>query len=96
MNDTVITLIAQTVSTENGGFEKVTEVSTSVFGEIRSVTRQEFYQSVSAGVRADIVIRMRAADYTDQQEFELDNKRYSVIRTYTKDGEWLEITGHRK
>lgn len=79
----------------HGVFESVTETVTTVFAEIRSVSRSEFYQAMSAGIEPELVFRLTDyADYNGQKVFTFNSERWRVIRTYT-DGQSIELTARR-
>lgn len=95
MQSAVIYLISSTLSTENGGFERPEYTQRRAYAEILSVTRSEFYQAAAAGIQADCIIRMRAADYRGEEQLRCGSMRYAVVRSYCADGEWIELTARR-
>lgn len=74
------------------GYERHEEVRTDVFADVRNVRRTEFYEAMRAGLQASKAITIRECDYAEQKEIEHEGKRYAIVRTYSTDGEWLEIT----
>lgn len=79
----------------HGVFDAPTETAVTVFAEIRSVSRSEYYQAESANIHPELVFRL--ADYTDyngEKVFVYNGERWRVIRTYTN-GQTLEITAGR-
>ena len=86
---TTITLLS---ASPHGVFEDATETETEVFAEVRSVTRNEYYQAMSAGINPELVFMLTDyADYSGQKVIKYEDERWRVIRTYTK-GQTLEIT----
>lgn len=95
MQSVVIYLIAQSVVTEHGGFERKTQTERRVYAEVLSVTRAEFYQAAAAGIKADCVFRLRAGEYRGEEQLRRGEARYAVVRSYCADGEWTELTARR-
>ena len=79
----------------HGVFDTITETVSTVFAEIRSVSRSEYYQAASADIHPELVFRLSDyADYSGQKVFTYNGERWRVIRTYTN-GQTLEITAGR-
>jgi SPP1 family predicted phage head-tail adaptor len=62
-----------------------------VFANKKSVRASEFYQALGAGLRPEIVFEVRLTDYSDEKRIEHNSAKYEVIRTYDKNGEFVEI-----
>ena len=92
MTNTVITLIAQAVTTDENGFETRTETTKDVFAEATSVTGREFYNALAAGVQTDVMFRTRTVNYAAQPEIEWRGMRYRVVRAFDRADDWTEIT----
>lgn len=91
---TTIDLINETPEA-HGVFDAPTETTTTVFAEIRSVSRREFYEAKNANIDPELVFKLTDyADYNGQKVFVYNNERWRVIRTYTN-GQTLEITAGR-
>ncbi|WP_201009027.1 phage head completion protein [Paenibacillus glycanilyticus] len=60
-----------------------------------SVRQTEFYQARAAGLKPEIVFEVRAAEYSGQPELTYEGTTYYVIRTYSKNGETLELVCSR-
>lgn len=95
----VITLIAVTQGQDSDGFPSEVEHAHEVFADKKSVTRAEFYSSLQAGINATAVFDVWQADFdesaydgTEATRLEHNGKKYKILRTYSKDGEMLEIT----
>jgi head-tail adaptor len=100
----VITLIAVTKGQDADGFPAEVEHPHDVFADKKSVSRAEFYSSLQAGVTATAVFDTRKVDFDESTyidaegkkyeatRLEHDGKPYKILRTYSKDGEMLEIT----
>lgn len=79
----------------HGVFDYHTETTTTVFAEIRSVTRREFYEAMNANIIPELVFMLTDySDYNGQKVFLFNGERWRVIRTYTN-GQTLEITAGR-
>ena len=87
----IITLHYVRRTLENGHYKK-TETSKTVMADMRSVTRSEFYQSYQAGIRADAVFRVYAAELGDAAFVTWNDRKYKIIRRYMLDRDRTEIT----
>lgn len=68
----------------------------TVYVELSSVTRNEFYNAYNAGLQPEIVARLELAeDYQDEKYVEIASKRYRVIRTYLTSDDGIELTLQR-
>lgn len=87
----VAELIAIERAQNENGYQVETETRTEVFVDVRSIKRSEFYQSLQAGRALSLAFLVRACDYAGQERLAYDGREYRVVRTYTKDGELLEL-----
>lgn len=64
------------------------------YAELKSATRSEFYAAMAAGQRTDAVFKVRLGDYSTKcNAVELeDGTRYTIIRTYEIDRDYIELT----
>ena len=62
-----------------------------VFCNEKGVKRNEFYQAATAGVKPELCIEIKAAEYQKEDYFEFDGIMYRVIRTYPTKNENLEL-----
>lgn len=104
MYSDVINLIVVTQGKNENGFPAETETKFEVYADKKSVSRSEFYQSMQVGTTATAVFDTRICDFEESTvidengikheatRVEHDSKKYNIIRTYSKDGEMLEIT----
>lgn len=65
------------------GNQVSTAARTEATVEVKSIGYREFYAAAQAGHRCDIQISLFWMDYDGQEEVELLNKTYAVVRTYT-------------
>ena len=78
-----ISLITQTFTQAENGYESVTESATTVFCNWRDgVGLEEFYTSRKAGLRASATAEVLTWEYSGEQLVEFQGKRYNVIRAY--------------
>ena len=63
----------------------------SVFANKKSVRQTEFYQALAAGMKPEIVFEVMVADYNEEPKVKYGDKYYRVIRTYSANGERLEL-----
>ena len=65
--------------------EIVTEGSAkTVFAELSSITRQEFFTAGAAGLKPSLEAIIYSFEYSDEPIVEIGTKRYSVYRTYLR------------
>lgn len=75
------------------GHETITEETTwTVFADVKSPTRTEFYQSYKAGLKASVVFKVYTDELGNAEEVLYNGKRYKIIRTYMTDVNYTEIT----
>lgn len=65
-----------------GGYVSESVSASTVYADVMSVKRSEFYAAGAAGMKADIVFVVNADEYAGQTEVEYDGKIYKVVRTY--------------
>lgn len=75
----------------DGYVDNLTEEKTPVFADVLSVRRTEFYEGMKAGIQLSIAFKVMACDYSEQPYVDYNGKRYKIQRTYTKNGESLEL-----
>ena len=91
----VLTLIAQTLSTDQYGNEVATEVKKQVFCEVDSITQTEFYQAANTELNPEYKFTIFFGDYDGQPIVEYNGVRYAIYRTYRADDN-LELYVERK
>lgn len=97
MND-VLTLIAPVVEEDALGQKVPTgeEVHREVFCEVASVSRAEWYQGGTAGLKPELVAVIYLMDYAEETVVEYEGLRYGVYRTYRKGNDKVELYLQRK
>lgn len=69
------------------------ETVTEVYCNQRSIGMAEFYQAAQTGIKVEMKVEVRSADYSGQKLAEFGGKRYTVLRTFTAgSGEITELT----
>ena len=91
----VLTLIAQTISTDQYGNEVATEVEKQVFCEVDSITQTEFYQAANTELNPEYKFTIFFGDYDGQPIVEYNGVRYAIYRSY-RTGDDLELYVERK
>lgn len=68
-------------------------MSDAVYAEVRSIGQTEFYQAETVGLRPEIkFVITDYMDYQGQQYLVHSGTRYTVLKTYRKNSNELEIT----
>jgi SPP1 family predicted phage head-tail adaptor len=87
----VINLMAIVYTKNSIGDITETTTSRQVFCDVRSIRQSEFYQAAAVGVKPEIVFMIRHIDYSNEKKLSYNNIEYNIIRTFTKNGEILEL-----
>lgn len=87
----VLTLVSATYAADEIGQCVPTETTRTVFCNVRSVSRAEFFAGGEAGLRPSYVAAVFRYDYEGEQVAELDGVRYSIYRTYVRQDELVEL-----
>ena len=86
-----VTLRAITHGTDEDGYPKETAVETTVFADVVSTKRSEFYAAKQIGIDLAITVKLRASDYSGQERLLFGEKEYKVERAYTEAREIYEL-----
>ncbi|MEK3855940.1 phage head closure protein [Cytobacillus sp. FSL H8-0458] len=89
----VIELISITSSENELGDPIEISVPRDVFANKKSISQTEFYQAQTTGLRPEIKFEIWSMDYQDEPKFSFNNKTYTIIRTFEKDNELIELVG---
>lgn len=106
MNEEAILWYESEAEKDEDGYvieESKQKVEFDVFVKEKSVTRQEFYQSMQAGIRPTIVFEMRREEYEQTAHIvgtkrkyatciTYDGAEYEILRAYSKDKTMIELT----
>lgn len=85
-----ITLIAVTSSGNDIGDTVETETQSTIFANKKSIRQSEYYQALSAGLKAAITFEIHSFEYSGQKKLEHNSIDYNIIRTFEK-GDFLEL-----
>ena len=87
----IIKLISVTVTENDMGDIIEAPVEREVFADKQSIRQSEFYQAAATGLRPELMFVVRSIDYEGEAKLKYNGKEYSIIRTYDKDGELIEL-----
>jgi len=90
--DDQVGLISATITQDEYANEIETETTLTVWADMVSVGRNEFYNALQTGLKPSMVITIKAFEYSGQKYVSHGGKRYKVERTYQADNENLELT----
>jgi SPP1 family predicted phage head-tail adaptor len=80
------------IDTPDGyGGHTTAELVRTVFCNQKSVRSTEFYQAHAVGLKPEITLVVRKMDYNDEAHVRFESKLYDVLRTYSKNGELIEL-----
>lgn len=87
----VLKLIAEDPGA-HGVFEQHTETKRTVFCDVYSVSRDEYFRALNNNMRPSYVFRLADyAEYKGEKVCEFDGVRYAIVRTYEDNGA-IELT----
>ena len=87
----IVDLITLEQTQDQDGYMTNTETSATVFADVNSASRSEFWEAYKAGLEIAISVTMRFEDYSGQKLLDHNGKRYKVERTYSVDKERIEL-----
>lgn len=88
----VVDLIPVTVTRNGYGEEVQTDGEpVQVYANKKSVRQSEFYQAMAAGMKPEIVFEVMVSEYNEEPKVKYNNNLYRVIRTYSANGERIEL-----
>ncbi len=93
--DYELTMIAVAITQDDIGNEIVTETETVIYCGLKSVGRNEFYNAAVADLKPELVFVIHPYEYSGEKKVKFEGNRYSVIRTYRKDIEEMELIVER-
>ena len=91
-----ITLIAQNNTYNKAGDKQENRVETTVLCEVRSTTRNEYYNYGDNENRPEYVVTLNSCEYNGETEVMFNNRKYRVTRTYIVDRDTIELTLSRR
>lgn len=87
----VIKLISITITENDMGDPVEIPVEREVFADKQSIRQSEFYQAAATGLRPELMFVVRTIDYNNEPKLKYNDKEYTIVRTYDKDGELIEL-----
>ena len=92
----VIKLISSTKSQDDYGVWRETLSERTVYCDVQSVTRSEFFDGGRNGLNPEYKITMFFGDYEGETLVEYEGNTYAVYRTYKQRNDTLELYVERK
>lgn len=87
----VINLVETIEVTNDYGDVVIDRTSRQVFANKKSIRQSEFYQAATTDYQPELMFEIRYIDFNDEPELEYEDKLYNIIRTYSKNGEIVEL-----
>lgn len=87
----MITLISITTTQDADGFNVETRTERNVFGDVRSVSGQEFYQTGLLNIQAELDVTIWHSEYNGEKLAKVNGKTYVVYRTYRSSIDEIEL-----
>lgn len=84
-------LVTEVTTKDKTGQTKTIKTFVPVIGKQNSVYQNEFFKSEQAGVRSQGVIEVSYFDYNGQKLLRLNDKIYSIYRTYEQGTDRVEL-----
>lgn len=84
-------LVVETQSKDALGQTKTTKSYKPVLGNLRSLYGREFYQAEQFGVRPEGCIETCAFDYNGERKILIDEKEFTIYRTFTRGTDRIEL-----
>ena len=98
MDDVLVLVQPQLVQNDIGDFVPAgPPLTQQIFGSISSVNRAEWYSAGQEGRKPELVFTTPIINYSGQPEAEYHGTRYSIYRTYLRQGpDEMELYLERK
>jgi len=87
----LVTLIAETYTTDAFNVQHASESSRQVFAHVDSVTQTEWFDGARQGLNPEYRFTMFRFDYADENIVEYKGTRYTVYRTYIGRNDSIEL-----
>lgn len=87
-----LTLIKEEYVFDSLGNQVPSEIMNNVFCDVRSISRSEFYNAATNGLKPSLVFIIHNFEYNDETKVEFEGNIYRVIRTYMKSVDDIELT----
>lgn len=63
-----------------------------VFCDEKSIKASEFYQAQAVGMKPEVTLEIMLVDYEKEKYVIYENEEYTILRTYKKSPEKIELT----
>lgn len=93
---TPVTLISETWQADQYGVEQPTEKTKKIFANVKSVTRDEFFNGGRNGLNPELVLTVFFGDYSNERIAVVNGTRYTIYRTYLLSNDALELYLERR
>ena len=87
-----LTLISEAFEFDEIGNQISTEKKKEIFCNVKSVSKNEFYNAAATGLKPSLVFVIHSYEYENEEKAEFEGTIYNVIRTYIVNSEQLELT----
>lgn len=91
-----IILISETKAQDEYGVWRETDTRRTVFAQVDSVTRSEFFEAGRNGLNPEYRFTLFFADYEGERTVEYDGLTYGIYRTYRGRTDTIELYAERK
>jgi len=85
-------LIKESFTLDSIGNQIPVEIENPVFCDVKSISRSEFYNAATTGLKPSIVFIIHCYEYDDEEKIKFEDKKYKIIRTYLKSVDEIELT----
>jgi len=96
LNRDIIELVSEASTTTNDlGDPIIAKTYLQVFADKLAIQEREFYQSNAQGFKPEYKFKIRYIEFTDQTQIRYPvttGKLYDIIRKYSNDDEFIELT----
>ena len=96
MQDDAIWLVSATMEQDAIGQQIHMESRRRVLCQIGEISRREWYDAGSHGLKPEIMFRVFCGDYSGEEIVEYNGIRYAVYRTYRTDQDTVELYCERR
>ncbi|MGD7051424.1 phage head closure protein [Sutcliffiella horikoshii] len=93
--DHELNLIETSIEYDEIGNSVPIETVTPVLCKLVSIGTNEFYVASAQGLKPEVKFIIHAFEYKGEGHVEFEDVKYSVIRTYRKDSDEIELTCQR-
>lgn len=87
----VLELIGITYTINSMGNSVPTKEKKPVYCNRKSIRQSEYYQAMAQNLKLEEMFEIRAFDYDNETELEYGGQEFDIVRTYTKNGEIMEL-----